>query len=83
MIIEMQLNEKTHFTAYTLYRDPENTHVPDGGKITCRNAARSANSYGRDGETEHVYLTAGASYDMLPSTENLWLQKPQWWRNNA
>lgn len=56
---------------------------PDGGKITCRNAARSANSYGRDGETEHVYLTAGASYDMLPSTENLWLQKPQWWRNNA
>lgn len=71
---EMQANEGVNFTAYTVYRDPENTHVTTG-KITYRNAARSVNSYQRGDETVYVYLNAAHSYDMLPSTEHLSVQK--------
>ena len=49
---EMQAGGQVRFRAYTVYRDPEHTHVPDGPtKVTYTNAARSINSYPLDGET--------------------------------
>lgn len=49
---EMQAGEQVRFHAYTVYRDPEHTHVLDGQtKVTYTNAARSINSYPLDGET--------------------------------
>lgn len=49
---EMQAGGQVRFHAYTVYRDPEHTHVPDGQtKVTYTNAARSINSYPLDGET--------------------------------
>ena len=49
---EMQAGGQVRFQAYTVYRDPEHTHVPDGQtKVTYTNAARSINSYPLDGET--------------------------------
>ena len=49
---EMQAGGQVRFHAYTVYRDPEHTHVPDGqAKVTYTNAARSINSYPLDGET--------------------------------
>lgn len=72
----MQAGESVRFYAYTVYRDPVNTHIPDGAdKITYRNAARSINSYQRGEETVYVYLRSQYSYDMLPSTENLSVEK--------
>lgn len=72
----MYAGENTSFLAYTVYRDPEHTHIPDGTeKITYRNTARSVNSYQRGEETVYVYLKAGHSYNMLPSTENLSVYK--------
>ncbi|MEI3063502.1 MAG: hypothetical protein V8S99_01625 [Oscillospiraceae bacterium] len=48
----MQAGGQVRFHAYTVYRDPEHTHVPDGQtKVTYTNAARSINSYPLDGET--------------------------------
>ena len=50
---EMQAGGQVRFHAYTVYRDPEHTHVPDGQtKVTYTNAARSVNSYPLDGETD-------------------------------
>ena len=50
---EMQAGGQVRFQAYTVYRDPEHTHVPDGQtKVTYTNAARSINSYPLDGETD-------------------------------
>lgn len=50
---EMQTGGQVRFHAYTVYRDPEHTHVPDGQtKVTYTNAARSINSYPLDGETD-------------------------------
>lgn len=50
---EMQVGGQVRFHAYTVYRDPEHTHVPDGQtKVTYTNAARSINSYPLDGETD-------------------------------
>ena len=50
---EMQASGQVRFHAYTVYRDPEHTHVPDGQtKVTYTNAARSVNSYPLDGETD-------------------------------
>ena len=50
---EMQTGGQVRFHAYTVYRDPEHTHVPDGQtKVTYTNAARSFNSYPLDGETD-------------------------------
>ena len=73
---EMQAGGKVRFRAYTVYRDPEHTHVPDGQtKVTYTNAARSINSYPLDGETKYVYLNAQHSYDMLPTTEHLSIGK--------
>lgn len=49
---EMQAGGQVRFRAYTVYRDPEHTHVPDGQtKVTYTNAARSINSYPLDGKT--------------------------------
>ena len=68
----MQAGGQVRFHAYTVYRDPEHTHVPDGQtKVTYTNAARSINSYPLDGETKYVYLNAQHFYNMLPSTEHL------------
>ena len=73
---EMFYGEKVSFTAYTVYRDPDNTHVPEGGaKVTYANTARSVNSYQRGEETVYAYLKAGHSYDMLPSSEKLMVEK--------
>lgn len=72
----MQAREKVVFRAYTVYRDPAHTHVPDGAeKVTYTNAARSVNSYQNGAETVYVYLPAAHSYDMLPSTETLSVKK--------
>ena len=50
---EMQAGGQVRFHAYTVYRDPEHTHVPDGqAKVTYTNAARSVNSYPLDDETD-------------------------------
>lgn len=50
---EMQAGGQVRFHAYTVYRDPEHTHVPDGQtKVTYTNAAWSINSYPLDGETD-------------------------------
>ena len=50
---EMQAGGQVRFQAYTVYRAPEHTHVPDGQtKVTYTNAARSINSYPLDGETD-------------------------------
>lgn len=49
---EMQAGGQIRFHAYTVYRAPEHTRVPDGQtKVTYTNAARSINSYPLDGET--------------------------------
>ena len=49
---EMHAGGQVRFHAYTVYRDPEHTRVPDGQtKVTYTNAARSINSYPLDGET--------------------------------
>lgn len=73
---EMQFGESTRFILYTVYRDPENTHIPSGAdKITYPNEARSVNSYQNGDRTEYVYLKAGHSYNMLPSAENLTVSK--------
>ena len=73
---EMQHGEGVEFQVYTVYRDPENTHVPDGtAKDTYINEARSINSYQNGNDTVFVYLTQSGSYDMLPSTEELWVSK--------
>ena len=73
---EMRSNEKTLFTVYTVYRDPQNTHIAeDGKKITYPNTARAVNSYQKGEETVNVYMKAGHSYDMLPSIEKLWVEK--------
>lgn len=73
---EMQADGQVRFHAHTVYRDPEHTRVPDGQtKVTYTNAARTINSYPLDGETKYVYLNAQHSYDMLPSTEHLSVEK--------
>ncbi len=69
---EMQAGGQVRFHAYTVYRDPEHTHVPDGqAKVTYTNTARSVNSYQLGDETKYVYLNASWSYNMLPTTEHL------------
>ena len=73
---EMRYNEGVRFLAYTVYRDSENTHVPEGAeKITYTNTARSVNSYLLGNETVYAYLDGGHHYDMLPSTEKLSVSK--------
>ncbi len=73
---EMQHGEGVEFQVYTVYRDPKNTHVPDGAaKVTYVNEARSINSYQNGNDTVFIYLKQAGSYDMLPSTEELWVSK--------
>lgn len=72
----MMHGEKTYFTVYTVYRDPEHTRVPDGQeKITYTNEARSVNSYQSGTDTVFVFLKQKGSYDMLPCTETLSVNK--------
>ena len=73
---EMLHGEGVEFQVYTVYRDPENTHVLEGqDKITYVNEARSINRYQNGNETVYVYLTQSSQYDMLPSTEELTIDK--------
>lgn len=68
--------EAVSFKAYTVYRDPEHTVVPDGtDKITYENSARSVNIYNNQDGPVHVFLTVEHSYDMLPVTEELYITK--------
>ena len=72
----MQHGEGVEFQIYTVYRDPEHTHVPDGTeKVTYTNEARSVNSYPIGDQTVFVYLKQEGRYDMLPSTEELRVTK--------
>lgn len=80
----MQHGEKVSFVAYTVYRDPDHTHVPDGAaKVTYVNEARSINSYQYGDKTEYVYLTSSGHYDMLPSTEALSVNKLTLFNNGS
>lgn len=73
---EMQYGEGVDFLVYTVYRDPEHTHVPDGvEKVPYTNEARSVNSYQNGDDTVFVYLKQRYSYDMLPSVEELSVSK--------
>lgn len=73
---EMQFGENVGFTVYTVYRDPENTHVPSGEeKVTYTNTARSVNSYPVGDEMKYAYMYASHRYDMLPSVEKLSVNK--------
>ena len=69
--------EKVSFKAYTVYRDPEGTVVPDGtDKIRYENEARSVNIYNKlDGMPVYAFLTVRHGYDMLPVTEKLEIGK--------
>lgn len=72
----MQYGEGVEFQVYTVYRDPDQTHVPDGTeKVPYTNEARSVNSYQNGDDTVVVYLKQEGSYDMLPSVEELWVGK--------
>lgn len=73
---EMQHGEGVEFQVYTVYRDPEHTHVLDGTtKVTYTNEARSVNSYQNGDDRVFVYLKQEGHYDMLPSTEKLGIEK--------
>lgn len=75
--------EAVSFMAYTIYRDPQNTHVPEGQEsIRYDNTARAVNSYMQGGQRVNSYLTVTHGYDMLPVTENLEIGK-QTYLNNA
>lgn len=79
---EMNSGEIVSFRAYTVYRDPEHTHVTaEQERITYKNTARSVNRYTKGDETVYVYLTAGHEYDMLLSTENLQVTKETYYNN--
>ncbi len=68
----MQHGEGVEFQVYTVYRDPDHTHVPEGqSKVTYTNEARSVNSYQNGDETVFIYLKQEGHYNMLPSTEEL------------
>ena len=72
----MQYGEGVEFQVYTVYRDPDQTHVPDGTeKVRYANEARSVNSYQNGDKTVFVYLTQEGRYYMLPSVEELWVGK--------
>lgn len=68
--------EAVSFTAYTVYRDPEGTAVPEGaGKVRYGNSARSVNRYLEGGEWVWKYITCTHDYDMLPVSEELKIGK--------
>lgn len=72
----MQYGEGVEFQVYTVYRDPDQTHVPDGTeKVRYANEARSGNSYQKGDKTVFVYLTQEGRYYMLPSAEKLTVEK--------
>ncbi len=73
---EMYLGERVSFLAYTVYRDPEHAHVPDGAeKVTYSNTARASNRYQSGGQSVTALMESGYSYSMLPSAENLSVNK--------
>ncbi|MDO4377906.1 MAG: prealbumin-like fold domain-containing protein [Erysipelotrichia bacterium] len=73
---KLYYDEKVNLTAYTVYRDPKNTHVPNNtDKITYQNISRLVTSYTKDNKTIYQYLKAGHYYDMFPSVEKLAVNK--------
>ena len=70
----MELNGSVSLYAYTVYRDPQNTHVDetDEAKNLYANGARSVN-WQEDGEGSRTYffLSSSDRYKMLPYTEEL------------
>ena len=75
---QMRLNEAVALYAYTVYRDPQNTHADQNNSQNniYRNTARAVNSWTRsDGQTVYKFLTARSEYKLLPFTENLWIGK--------
>ena len=80
---KLEMTEAVSFKAYTVYRDPENTHVPEGQEsVRYENTARSVNTYMQGGQPVNSYLTVTHGYDMLPVTENLAIEK-QTYANSA
>lgn len=80
----MYYNERASFTAYTVYRDPDGEVVPDGVQmVTYRNAARSVNIYEKNGATVTSSLYAERSYNMLPVSEDLYIEKQTWFNNGS
>lgn len=74
----MELNGSVVFRAYTIYRDPQNTHVDetDETKNIYSNGARSVNwQTDASGNRTYFYLFAADRYKMLPYTEELRIQK--------
>ena len=66
---EMQAGGQVRFHAYTVYRAPEHTHVPDGQtKVTYTNAAQSINSYPLAGETDDAIAYAFADAAISAAT---------------
>ncbi len=69
-------DEKVNLTVYTVYRDPQNTHVPNNiDKVIYQNVSRLVTSYTKGNEMEYQYLKAGHYYYMLPSAEKLSVDK--------
>ena len=76
---ELRTNEAVSFMAYTVYRDPDKSVVPDGtDSVYYTNTARSVNTYVKNGETVNSYLTVTHGYSMLPVTEELRIVKDTW-----
>lgn len=74
----MELNASVVFRAYTVYRDPQNTHVDetDETKNIYSNGARSVNwQTDASGNRTYFYLFAADRYKMLPYTGELRIQK--------
>ena len=74
----MELNGSVVFRAYTVYRDPQNTHVDetDEAKNIYSNGARSVNwQMDASGNCTYFYLFVSDRYKMLPYTEELRIQK--------
>lgn len=74
---KLNLNEAVSFKAYTVYRNPNATFVPEGvDKVRFENSARAVNIYNdNEGHPVYDYLTVTHGYDMLPVTEKLEIGK--------
>lgn len=75
---EIGLNQSVAFYAYTVYRDPHNTHVDENNSQNniYENRAQAINWWtDRNGNVNYRYLWVSDSYRMLPFTENLRISK--------
>ena len=81
---QLLMNESVSFKAYTIYRDPEHTVIPEGmDKIRYANSARSENCYWQGDKLTHQYLYCTHSYDMLPVKEELKISKQTWYNSST